>query len=369
MKVSSKGKNLQKGQRFIYKQILSQLPVEVVATGMLIDEVTIRVCAGNGGKGAVAFDKNKMALGPAGADGGNGGSIYFEGISDLSGLLQFRHKKEIVAKNGMDGRSQFRDGNDGEDLILKVPVGTVIHKTSDSTSSAINPEQDRKIETGEVQEIIKIGERVLAAQGGRGGKGNFKFRAPHRTSPLIFTYGTPGESFTIRLELKLIADVGIIGLPNAGKSSLLNELTKAKSKVANYPFTTLEPNLGAYYKLILADIPGLIEGASAGKGLGIKFLRHIERTKILFHLISAESENPAKDYKIIKKELANHNEELAEKPEHLFLSKSDLLPPAEVKEKLKTLKKINKNALAISTHDWESMEKVKEILNKIGSEK
>lgn len=332
--------------------------VEVVATGMLIDDVTIRVRAGSGGKGAVAFDKNKLALGPTGADGGNGGSIYFEGISDLNALVQFRNKKEAVAKNGMDGRSQFRDGQDGEDLVLKVPVGTVIHK--------IGTEEIRQLAD---KEITKIGERVLAAKGGHGGKGNFKFRAPHRTSPKIFQYGTPGESFTIRLELKLIADVGIIGLPNAGKSSLLNELTKAKSKVANYPFTTLEPNLGAYYKLILADIPGLIEGASAGRGLGIKFLRHIERTKILFHLISAESENLEKDYRIIKQELANYNKELAEKSEHLFLSKSDLLPPAEVKEKLKTLKKIDKNAVAISTHDWESMEKVKEILNKIGSEK
>lgn len=320
---------------------------------MLIDDVTVKARGGSGGKGAVAFDKNKMSLGPTGADGGNGGGVYFEGVSDLSALIQFRHKKEVVAKNGMDGRGQFRDGQDGGDLILKVPVGTVIHN----------------LETGKVREIVKIGERVSAAQGGHGGKGNFKFRAPHRTSPKEFQYGLPGENFTIRLELKLIADVGIIGLPNAGKSSLLNELTKAKSKVANYPFTTLEPNLGVYYKLILADIPGLIEGASAGRGLGIKFLRHIERTKILFHLISAEAENPAKDYKIIKKELAAHNKALAEKPEYLFLSKSDVLPAAEVKEKIKVLKKINKNAVAISIHDWESMEKTKKILNKIESKK
>ncbi len=318
---------------------------------MLIDDVTIKVSAGKGGRGAVAFNKNLMSLGPAGADGGNGGSIYFEGISNLSGLLQFRHRKEVNAKDGLDGRSQFRDGNDGEDLILKIPVGTVIHKIDSS------------------QEIIKIGERILIAKGGHGGKGNFKFRAPHRTTPTQFQYGTPGENFNIRLELKLIADVGIIGLPNAGKSSLLNELTKAKSKVANYPFTTLEPSLGAYYKLILADIPGLIEGASAGKGLGVKFLRHIERTKILFHLISAESENPAKDYKIIKKELANYNKELVEKPEYLFLSKSDLLTPEEIKQKVTVLKKINPHTIAISTHDWESVEKVKKILNKIASEK
>ncbi|MBI2024766.1 MAG: GTPase ObgE [Candidatus Harrisonbacteria bacterium] len=316
---------------------------------MLIDDVTIKVRAGNGGKGAVAFEKNKLALGPTGADGGNGGSIYFEGVPDLIALIQFRNKKEAIAKDGSDGRSQYRDGKDGADLILKVPVGTVIHK----------------IEAGEVLEIVKSGERVLAAQGGHGGKGNFKFRAPHRTSPTEFQYGKEGESFTIRLELKLIADVGIIGLPNAGKSSLLNELTKAKSRVANYPFTTLEPNLGAYYKLILADIPGLIEGASAGKGLGIKFLRHIERTKILFHLISAESENLEQDYKIIKTELSNFNQELTKKPEYLFLSKSDLLPPEEIKEKLKALKKIDPNAIVISTHDWESMENVKKILNRI----
>ena len=321
---------------------------------MLIDDVTIKVRAGNGGKGAVAFDKNKMAIGPTGGDGGNGGSVYFEGVSDLSALLQFRHKKEVAAKNGMDGRSQFRDGNDGENLTLKIPVGTVIHQIDDSTKT---------------REITKIGEKILVARGGHGGKGNFKFRAPHRTTPTIFQYGKEGENFTVRLELKLIADVGIIGLPNAGKSSLLNELTKAKSKVANYPFTTLEPNLGVYYKLILADIPGLIEGASVGKGLGIKFLRHVERTKTLFHLISAESENPVKDYKVVKKEIFKYNEELAEKPEYLFLSKSDVLSPANLKKTLTKLKKINKNIVAISVYDWDSMEKVKKILNKIALEK
>ena len=182
------------------------------------------------------------------------------------------------------------------------------------------------------EEIIKIGQRVLAAQGGRGGKGNFKFRSPVNTSPTQFQKGIPGENFTIRLELKLIADIGLIGLPNAGKSSLINELTRANSKVANYPFTTLEPNLGVYYELILADIPGLIEGASAGKGLGIKFLRHVERTKILFHLISAESENPARDYKIIKNELVSYSKELAEKTEYLFLSKSDLASEKDIKK-------------------------------------
>jgi len=320
---------------------------------MLIDDVVIKIKAGDGGRGAVAFNKNLMSLGPVGGDGGDGGSIYFEGVSDLSALAQFRYKKEIETKNGENGKQQFNDGADAQDLIFKVPVGTVV----------------KNLDTGEINEITKIGQKVLSAKGGRGGKGNFKFRSSLNTSPKQFQYGTPGESFTIQLELKLIADVGFIGLPNAGKSSLLNELTKAKSKVANYPFTTLEPNLGAYYELVLADIPGLIEGASKGKGLGIKFLRHVERTKILFHLISAESENPARDYKIIKNELKKYSETLAQKPEHLFLAKSDLIALKELKKKLATLKKIDKKVLAISIHDWDSLEKVKKILNKIQKEK
>ncbi len=316
---------------------------------MLIDDITISVQAGNGGKGAVAFNKNLMSLGPAGGNGGKGGNVYLEGVSNLGALLQFRYKKEVAADNGQDGRNQFKDGSDGKDLILQVPVGTVI----------------RKIETKEESEITKIGEQALVAKGGRGGKGNFQFRSPTNTTPKQFQGGDPGEQFTIQLELKLIADVGLIGLPNAGKSSLLNELTNAKSKVANYPFTTLEPNLGTYYELIIADIPGLIEGASGGKGLGIKFLRHIERTKILFHLIDAESEHPVRDYRTIKKELKKHSVVLDKKPEYLFLSKSDNVTPEKIKKKIGTLKKINKNILPISILDDESMENVKKILNKI----
>lgn len=320
---------------------------------MLIDDITIKIKAGDGGRGAVAFNKNKMSLGPVGGDGGNGGSVYFEGVSDLSALAQFRYKKDIKAKDGANGKRQFNDGPDGDDLVLKVPVGTVIHN----------------FETGKTEEIIKIGQRIPVARGGRGGKGNFKFRSSTNTSPRQFQFGTPGESFNIRLELKLIADIGLIGLPNAGKSSLLNELTKAKSKVASYPFTTLEPNLGVYYELILADIPGLIEGASAGKGLGVKFLRHVERTKILFHLISAESENPEKDYVIIKKELEHYSKELAEKTEYVFLSKSDAVPAEEIKKKITALKKIHKNVFAVSVCNRDGMEKVKSILNKIKAKK
>lgn len=323
---------------------------------MLIDDVEIKINAGHGGKGAVAFNKNKMSLGPTGGSGGKGGSIYFEGVSDLSALGQFRYKKDIKAKDGANGKDQFCDGPDGSNLVFKVPIGTVIQKIDGSTSLT-------------TEEVLKIGEKILIAKGGFGGKGNFHFRSSINTSPIEFQEGFVGERFTVRLELKLIADVGLIGLPNAGKSSLINELTKAKSRVANYPFTTLEPNLGTYYELILADIPGLIEGASLGKGLGIKFLRHIERTKILFHLISAESENPIKDYKTIKKELETYNKELIKKSEYIFLSKSDTMPAEEIKNKIIALKKLHKKILPISIYDWDSLEKVKHILNKIKSKK
>ncbi len=320
---------------------------------MLVDDVKIKIHAGNGGQGAVAFNKNMMSLGPAGASGGNGGSIYAEGVSDISALRQFRFKKDIEAERGEDGRSQFRDGLDGKNLILKVPVGTVIHNLTN----------------GKDIDITKIGETVLLAQGGHGGKGNFHFRSPRNTSPKQFQFGLPGETFELHLEIKLIADVGFVGLPNAGKSSMLNELTNAKSKVANYPFTTLEPNLGVYYELILADIPGLIEGSSTGKGLGIKFLRHIERTKILFHFVSAESEDPIGDYKTIREELGQYKEALLEKKEYLFLSKSDILSPEVQKKKLALLKKINPTVIPVSVYDLDSIKKVEKILNSIKSAK
>lgn len=320
---------------------------------MLIDDVTIRVKAGSGGDGLAAFNKNLMSLGPTGADGGNGGSIYFEGTTDLNALAQFRNTKELAAGDGKKGKGQYNDGRDGEDLVCSVPIGTVIHN----------------LETGEMHEIVTTHQRVLVARGGQGGKGNFQFRSATNTSPQQFTHGKPGHAFRVRLELKLIADVGLVGLPNAGKSSLLNELTGATSKVANYPFTTLEPHLGVYYELILADIPGLIEGASSGKGLGIKFLQHIERTKILFHLISAESEDPVKDYAAITKELAAHSAVLANKDAYLFLTKSDLVSAENIAKKLKLLTKLNPNVLAISIHDSDSLDRVKKILNRIKAEK
>ena len=198
---------------------------------MLIDDVIIKVEAGNGGKGAVAFNKNLMSLGPTGGSGGKGGSIYVEGISDLSALNQFRYKKSAKAQNGEDGRGQFRDGANGNDLILKAPVGTVIHKSGMKNT----------------EEILKTGEKILLAKGGLGGKGNFQFKSSKNTSPKQFQTGLPGESFTVRLELKLIADIGLIGLPNAGKSSLINELTKTQNKIFNYFWKFFLSNVFSFF--------------------------------------------------------------------------------------------------------------------------
>lgn len=320
---------------------------------MLIDDITIHVIAGHGGKGAVAFNKNMMALGPAGGSGGVGGSVYAEGVADIGALRNFRYKKDWRAEDGQNGKMQFNDGHAGEDVMFRVPVGTVIHNLT----------------TGEEKEIVRIGERTLLAKGGRGGKGNFHYRSSTNTSPTQSQPGLPGEEFDMRFELKLIADVGFVGLPNVGKSSLLNELTNAKSKVANYQFTTLDPHLGAYYELLLADIPGLIEGASEGRGLGVKFLRHVERTRILFHFVSAKSEDPVADYKTVQKELVSYNPELGEKEEYVFLSQCDEVDPGEAKVKLAKLKKINKRAISISIYDDESLIQVKKILNEIKKEK
>ena len=317
---------------------------------MLIDDVTIKVRAGNGGKGCVAFQKSRYAKGPTGGSGGEGGSFYFVGVSDLSALKQFRFKKAVQAEDGGNGKGEFVDGPKGQDVYFKIPIGTVIHNLT----------------KGETIEIVKTGEPILIGKGGKGGRGNFLFRSSTNTTPLQCQPGIPGEAFTLRLELKMIADVGFIGLPNVGKSSLLKELTNATPKVANYPFTTLEPHLGVYYDLILADIPGLIEGASEGKGLGIKFLKHVERTKILFHFISAESTDYKKDYETIKKELGDYNKEMLDKEEYIFITKTDLVDKDVLKERMS---KWRKKKIPISIYDYDSIEKVKEILNEIMKKK
>ena len=316
---------------------------------MLIDDVKIEVAAGNGGRGCVAFNKNLMSLGPAGGSGGNGGSVIFKGTSDLNALNKFRFKKQLYAQNGREGKGQFCDGPNAEDLVLLIPIGTIVHN----------------LDTNENQEITKVDQEIVIAKGGRGGRGNFLFRSSRNTTPKEYEEGKPGEKFNLRLELKLIADVGFVGLPNVGKSSLLNELTNASAKVANYHFTTLEPNLGVFFDVILADIPGLIEGASEGKGLGYKFLRHVERTKIIFHFLAADSENPLEDYQTIQNELKNHNSELLKKPEYIIISRCDLADEEKIQATVETFEKLDKTVLPISIHDWDSLEKIKTILSDI----
>lgn len=320
---------------------------------MLIDEVEVELSGGHGGRGAVAFQKVRLMQGPTGGDGGRGASIAFEGVSDLGMLVQFAHRKTIQAPNGRDGRGQFLDGHAGEDIILRVPVGSVI----------------TNLDSGDEMEMTKIGQRIPAVSGGEGGKGNFKYRSSVDISPRRFQPGLPGQTAWFRVELKLIADVGLVGLPNAGKSSLLNELTGAKSRIGNYAFTTLEPHLGTYYGIIIADIPGLIEGASDGKGLGHKFLKHVERTKTLFHLISSESDDVLRDYKTIRTELETYSPTLSEKKEHVFLTKSDAIEENVLKQHIKTLNKAGIDAIAFSILDEKTLEPVRNILNDVRNSK
>ena len=320
---------------------------------MFIDDITIKVKAGRGGDGVVSFNKNKMSLGPVGGTGGHGGSVYIEAVSDLGALRAYRFQKEFFAEDGEKGKGQCNDGAHGKDLILKVPVGTVIHNEGANTK----------------EELMSVGNRVRVARGGKGGKGNFHFRSSTNTSPTQFEGGMMGEVWKVRLELKLIADVGFVGLPNVGKSSLLNTLTRAKSKVGNYLFTTLEPYLGAYYELIIADIPGLIEGASSGRGLGIKFLRHIERTKIIFHLIDAESEDPLKDYSVIRGELGAYNPELLNKKEYVVLTKIDAMDSEMWKKKTEKLEGTGKKVYPISIYDEKSLKEIRVLLNDLKDKK
>jgi len=320
---------------------------------MLIDDISIHVRAGHGGRGAVAFQANVMSKGPTGTSGGNGGSVYAIGVADLGALRQFQHIKEVTADDGEAGRGQFRDGANAEDVVIKLPVGTVIHNVT----------------TGTAIELTLVDEKILLAKGGYGGKGNFHFRSSRNTTPTQFQPGLAGEEFAFRFELKMIADVGFVGLPNVGKSSMLNALTNASSRVANYPFTTLEPHLGVYEELILADIPGIIEGASEGKGLGIKFLRHIERTRVIMHFIASDSDDVLRDYDVIRKELATYSPQLAEKEEYVFLSKCDTISASDIKKKLTLLKKRNKNVHASSMIDDEMMKDMRIVLGKIQDKK
>ena len=296
-----------------------------------LDQVKIYIKAGNGGDGSPSFRREKFIEygGPDGGDGGNGGSVILKAERNLNTLIDYRYQQHHKAKRGNNGSGQNRTGKSGEDLILKVPLGTQVFEEDNKTL---------------IFDFIKIGEEFIAATGGKGGLGNTRFKSSTNRAPRKFTKGTLGEEFTIWLQLKTIADIGIIGLPNAGKSSLLAAITNANPKIANYQFTTLNPNLGvASYdnkEVTIADIPGLIEGAHKGTGLGIQFLKHVERCKSLLHMIDITNDDIKKSYNQVKKELKNYSSKLSKKKELIVLNKTDLIEKKKLKILLTVSRKI-----------------------------
>jgi GTP-binding protein len=324
-----------------------------------LDQAKIYIKAGNGGSGSASFRREKFIEfgGPDGGDGGNGGSIIIQSDRNLNTLIDFRYAQHFKAQNGKPGSKRNRTGANGEDLILKVPVGTQIYEEDNNTL---------------IYDFTKSKEKYLVASGGKGGLGNLRFKSSTNRAPRRKTIGKVGEEFWIWLQLKVIADIGIIGKPNAGKSSLLAAITKARPKIAAYPFTTINPNLGVSYyagkEVILADIPGLVEGAHKGIGLGDKFLRHIERCKVLLHLIDLSENNLESTYKQINKELSSYDKKLSEKKEIIFFNKSDLFDNDEIKKKLENFKKkINSKYEIISVFSSKDIQKTKKILIKYAS--
>jgi GTP-binding protein len=314
---------------------------------MLTDEIDLKVKGGDGGDGIVSFAPRQGA-GPDGGNGGNGGKVIAKAVNDIMVLRRYAPNKVYKAEDGKDGGKQKKTGANGKDLILEVPVG-----------SSIKDEQ-----TGQEVDLDCVGDTVVLAEGGLGGRGNWEFRSSTNTTPKQAEQGQQGQEREIHITLHLIADFGLIGLPSVGKSSLLNELTAAKVKTAQYPFTTLEPNLGELHGKILADIPGLIENASKGKGLGFKFLKHIEKVPVLLHCIAADSK-VEQDYKTIMKEIEEFSPKLTEKPQIILLTKHDLVDDdQELKEKIKTMKKYHQTVLAVSIHDYDSIEKLKKIIKR-----
>ena len=308
-----------------------------------LDQVKVNIIAGDGGKGSASFRREKFIEygGPNGGDGGKGGSIKLICERNLNTLIDFRYQQHYKAERGHDGKGQNKTGRNGQDLILKVPLGTQVLEEDNKTL---------------IFDFTKEGQSYVVASGGKGGLGNTRFKSSTNRAPRKTTKGLKGEEFWIWLQLKTIADIGIIGLPNAGKSSLLAKLTSAKPKIANYQFTTLNPNLGVTHyddkEITLADIPGLIEGAHKGTGLGIKFLKHIERCKSIVHLIDITGEKLINNYKQIRKELKKYSPNLIKKNELIVLNKSDLLDEKEINTKLKDIsKKIKKKIYVISTQN------------------
>ena len=291
-----------------------------------VDEATIRVLAGNGGHGCLSFRREKFVErgGPDGGDGGHGGSVYLVADTSLNTLADFRVARKFKGEGGQGGSGRNKTGRSGEDLEVKVPQGTAVHD----------------VDTGElICDLTEAGQRQMVAEGGRGGLGNTRFKSSVNRAPRKTTNGTPGEARHLKLELKVLADVGLLGMPNAGKSTLITAMSQAKPRIADYPFTTLHPNLGVvrvgqYQSFVMADIPGLIEGASEGAGLGIQFLKHLQRTRLLLHLVDIApidpNVEPAKEVKAIANELGKFSEDLAEKPRWLVINKTDLLTPADL---------------------------------------
>jgi len=316
-----------------------------------LDQVKIYVKAGNGGDGSASFRREKFIEygGPNGGDGGNGGSVVLKAEQNLNTLIDYRYQQHHKAKRGDNGSGQNRTGKSGVDLVLKVPLGTQVFEEDNKTL---------------IYDFIKIGEEFIVASGGKGGLGNTRFKSSTNRAPRKFTKGTLGEDFVIWLQLKTIADIGIIGLPNAGKSSLLASITNANPKIANYQFTTLNPNLGvANYdnkEVTIADIPGLVEGAHKGTGLGVQFLKHIERCKSLLHLIDITNKDLKKSYNQVKSELKNYSSKLSRKKELIVLNKIDLIDENKIKKIVKDFKKNMKSeVLVISTLKKDSISKIK----------
>lgn len=317
-----------------------------------VDEAKIYAKAGKGGDGVIRWLRNKETArgGPSGGDGGKGGDIILLGVRDVAALSHYRYEKKFHAQDGAAGGGELKHGINGEPIFLKVPIGTVA----------------RVVETGEEFEIIKENEEILLFKGGFGGKGNARFKSSTNQNPFQQTVGKVGQEGTIEFTLKIIADAGLIGLPNAGKSSLLNALTRAKSKIGAYPFTTLEPSLGDFYGHILADIPGLIEGASSGRGLGIKFLKHVERTGILLHLVSADQDDLVAAYGEVRKEIELFGHELSKKHEIIVLSKIDLISPEEREVKMQLLaRETGREVVEVSVEDPEALKAFSDRLAKL----
>lgn len=317
-----------------------------------VDEVKIHAKAGKGGDGVIRWLRTKETArgGPSGGDGGHGGDVVLVGVRDLAALAHYRYEKNFRAENGEAGKNELKHGANGADIRLNVPVGTVA----------------RVVDTGEEFEVTTEGEEIVIFKGGRGGLGNARFKSSTNQNPFQQTFGKEGGSGDISLTLKIIADVGLIGLPNAGKSSLLNTLTRAKSKVGDYPFTTLEPNLGDFYGHVLADIPGLIEGASSGRGLGIKFLKHVERTGIMLHLVSATQDDPVAAYNEVRHEISLFGHGLDKKREIILLSKTDLISEVDVQAKMQLLsREIGKEIFPIAVSDAQAVKKLSDFLSKI----